>query len=160
MDDVILARAIHVLAVVIWIGGVGLVTTVLLPAIARFKSAEERVGFFESVERRFARQARATTIVAGLSGLYMIWRLDLWSRFAMPAFWWMHAMVAVWLLFSAMLFVAEPLFLHRWFLARASHAPERTFRLIQGLHWLLLCLSVLTVLGAVAGSHGGQLFSI
>ena len=38
MDDVTLARAIHVLAVVLWIGGVALVTTVLLPAVRRFKS--------------------------------------------------------------------------------------------------------------------------
>jgi len=30
MDDVAIARALHVLAVVLWIGGVGLVTTVLL----------------------------------------------------------------------------------------------------------------------------------
>ena len=35
MDDVTLARAIHVLAVVLWIGGGGLVTTVLLPAVRR-----------------------------------------------------------------------------------------------------------------------------
>src|SRR5215469_12429513 len=119
MDDVTLARAIHVLAVVLWIGGVALVTTVLLPAVRRFKSPEERVAFFESVEERFAAQARLTTAIAGLSGLYMIYRMDLWSRFALPAFWWMHAMVALWLAFSLMLFIAEPLFLHQWFLRRA-----------------------------------------
>jgi uncharacterized membrane protein len=39
MNDVTLARAIHVLAIVLWIGGVGLVTTVLLPAVRRFKMA-------------------------------------------------------------------------------------------------------------------------
>ena len=35
MDDVVIARALHVLAVVIWIGGVSMVTTVALPAIRR-----------------------------------------------------------------------------------------------------------------------------
>ena len=35
MDDVAIARALHVLAVVLWIGGVGLVTTALLPALRR-----------------------------------------------------------------------------------------------------------------------------
>jgi hypothetical protein len=34
--------------------------------------------------------------------------------------WWMHAMIAVWLLFTVVLFVAEPLILHRWLLARAQ----------------------------------------
>jgi uncharacterized membrane protein len=158
MDDVTLARAIHVLAVVLWIGGVALVTTVLLPAVRRFKSPEERVTFFESVEQRFASQSRVTTVLAGLSGFYMIHRLDLWGRFALAEFWWMHAMVGVWLLFSFMLFIAEPLFLHRWFSARAKAAPDSTFRLVQWLHWALLSLSVLTILGAVAGSHGSLLF--
>jgi uncharacterized membrane protein len=158
MDDLALARAIHVLAVVLWIGGVGLVTTVLIPAIRRFTSADERVAFFEMVEQRFAWQARVTTTLAGLSGLYMIYRMDLWYRFERAEFWWMHAMVGVWLLFSFMLFVAEPLFLHRWFLVRAKAAPESTFRLIQRLHWVLLGLSLVTVLGAVAGSHGGLFF--
>ena len=158
MDDLALARAIHVLAIVLWIGGVGLVTTVLLPAVRRFASAGERVAFFEKVERRFAWQARVTTALAGLSGLYMMYRMDLWYRFARAEFWWMHAMVGVWALFSFMLFVAEPLFLHKWFLARAKAAPESTFRLIQRLHWVLLGLSLVTVLGAVAGSHGGLFF--
>lgn len=35
MDDVVTARALHVLGVVIWIGGVSMVTTVALPAIRR-----------------------------------------------------------------------------------------------------------------------------
>lgn len=69
MDDVTLARTIHVLAVVLWIGGVGLVTTVLLPAVRRFKSPVEQVAFFEAVEQRFAGQARVTTAVAGLERL-------------------------------------------------------------------------------------------
>jgi hypothetical protein len=53
-----------------------------------------------------------------------------------------------------MLFVLEPLFLHRGFRARGRARPERTFRLIVGLHWFLLASSLITVSGAVAGSHG------
>jgi hypothetical protein len=37
-----------------------------------------------------------------------------------------------------MLFVWEPLWLHRRFLAHARRWPERTFTLIQRLHWILL----------------------
>lgn len=158
MDDVTLTRAIHVLAVVLWIGGVAFVTTVLLPAVRRFKSPDERIAFFEVVEKRFAVQARVTTMLVGLSGLYMIYRLSIWDRFLSVEFWWMHAMVGVWLLFSLMLFIAEPVFLHHWFLARATVAPDSTFRLIRWMHWTLLTVSVLTILGAVAGSHGAQFF--
>ena len=154
MDDVTIARSLHVIAVVLWIGGVAFVTTVLLPAVRGFTTPEERVRFFEIVERRFSGQARFTTALAGLTGLYMVVRLDLWDRFLSVAYWWMHAMVAVWLLFTLMLFVAEPLFLHRWLLARARAQPESTFRLIERLHRVLLTLSLVTLLGAALGSHG------
>ena len=155
MDDTAVARALHVLGVVLWIGGVGFVTTVLLPSVRRMKSAAERVAFFETVERSFAWQARGTTLLVGISGFYMAYRWDLWDRFRDPGYWWMHAMVLVWAVLSAMLFLAEPLFLHRWFLERATRRPEETFALIQRLHWVLLAVSLITALGAVAGSHGG-----
>lgn len=154
MDDVALARALHVLGVVLWIGGVGFVTTVLLPSVRRMKSVEERVRFFEALEGRFAWQARGTTLLVGASGFYMTWAWDLWDRFHDPAYWWMGAMVLIWLLFTLMLFVAEPLFLHRWFLERARERPASTFRIIEVMHWVLLILSLVTVMGATAGSHG------
>jgi uncharacterized membrane protein len=158
MDDVTIARGLHVLAVVLWIGGVGFVTTVLLPAVGRVADPKNRLTLFEQAERRFAWQARATTLIAGLSGFYMAWRLDLWDRFRLPAYWWMHAMVLVWLVFTLMLFVLEPLVLDRRWAERARTEPESTFRLIQRLHWTLLTISLITVLGAVLGAHGVLLF--
>jgi hypothetical protein len=67
MDDTTIARTIHVLAVVLWIGGVGFVTTVLLPAVRRMKSPADRLNFFDDIERHFAWQARITTLLAGLA---------------------------------------------------------------------------------------------
>jgi uncharacterized membrane protein len=158
MIDVTVALAIHVVAVVVWIGGVAMVTTVLLPAVRRFKDPRERFAFFATIERGFAVQARATTLLAGVSGFYMAQRLSLWSVFMTIEGWWLDAMLVVWLLFTFMLFVAEPLFLDRWLQARAQRAPDATFALLQWLHWALLTLSLLTILGAVAGSHGLSLF--
>ena len=54
MGDWILARVLHVLGVVLWIGGLAMVTTVLLPASRRLAAPEQRVEFFERVEGRFA----------------------------------------------------------------------------------------------------------
>ena len=110
MDDVTIARALHVVSVVLWIGGVGFVTTVLLPAVRHLKEPNERLEFFDWIERRFAREARFWTIVVGVTGFYMLARFDLWDRFSYPAYWWLDAMIAVWLLFTLMLFVVEPLF--------------------------------------------------
>ncbi len=154
MNDWVIARVLHVLGVVLWIGGVAMVTTVVLPATRRLRTPAERVAFFEKIEHGFAAQSRITTLITGLSGFYLVHRLDLWQRFARAEYWWMHAMVAVWALFTLVLFVLEPLFLHRWFIERAQRAPESTFRLVTRLHWVLLALSLITVAGAVAGSHG------
>ena len=82
----------------------------------------------------------------------MLIRLDAWDRFLSARMWWMHAMVIVWLLFTLMLFVAEPFFLHRRLRERARTKPEITFRAVERFHWLLLAL--ITILGALAGSHG------
>jgi uncharacterized membrane protein len=155
MDDVAIARAIHVLAVVVWIGGVAMVTTILLPIARRGDAA---LAWFEAAEKRFAGQARVATLLAGASGLFMLDRQDLWYRFAMAEFWWMHAMVGVWLLFTFVLFVAEPLFLDRWFRRRTVADPQAALALIQRFHWVMLALSLLTILGAAAGSHGLLLF--
>ena len=149
-----IARALHVLAVVLWIGGVAMVTTVLLPAVRRHGDPAEWVELFERLESRFAAQARWTTLIAGVTGFWLVWRSDMWSRFVEPRFWWMHAMVVVWLLFTAMLFVIEPLFLHRRLRERARRDPVGTLVLIERLHRVLLALSLVTVFGAVAGSHG------
>lgn len=158
MIDFELAIVIHVLSVVLWIGGVAMVTTVILPAVRRFKSASERLAFFDAIERRFSWQARATTVLAAASGFYMAHRLQLWPQFLEPAYWWLDAMVVVWLLFTVMLFIAEPLFWHRWLASCAKRDPERTFTLVQRLHWVLLILSLATIVGAVAGSHGLSFF--
>ena len=154
MNEFAIARALHVLAVVLWIGGVAFVTTVLLPAVRRSYPAEDRLAFFDRFERRFAWQARFTTLLAGATGFWMTQRFGLWPRFAEPGFWWMHAMVAVWVIFTLMLFVFEPLVLHRWLERRTAHDAEGTFALVERLHWVLLALSAIAVLGAVAGAHG------
>jgi uncharacterized membrane protein len=86
-------------------GGIAFVITVLLPAVREIKVSAERAVYFASVERQFGVQARVTTAIAGLTGLYMVVRLDLWDHFLSAAYWWMHAMVALWLLFTFMLFV-------------------------------------------------------
>ena len=158
MNDFAIARALHVVAIVLWIGGVGMVTTVLLPAVRRFKDIDERVAFFSAVERRFAWQARVTTLVAGATGFYMLDRLDLWPGLFARQTWWLGAMALLWLIFTLLLFVAEPLFLDAWFEKGARTAPERTFAIIQYLHVFLLALSLVTVFGAVAGSHGQVFF--
>jgi uncharacterized membrane protein len=129
-------------------------TTVALPAVRRGELGENRLRAFQAVEHRFVWQARAAVIVAGLTGFYMTWRLDLWDRFRVAEFWWMHAMVCVWLLYAFVLFVAEPLILHRYFGRWATARPQVAFAWLHRAHEVLLLLGIVTILGAVAGSQG------
>lgn len=159
MDDLAFARALHVLGVVVWIGGVAMATTVAIPATRRGELGADRLAAFHAIERRFVWQARAAVILVGLTGFYMIAKLDLWDRFREPAvFWWMHAMVALWLVFALILFVGEPLVLDRRFPQWVARRPEAAFAWLHRVHAALLTLGLITVFGAVAGSHGWPIF--
>ena len=99
MDDIVIARVLHILTVVHWIGGVARETTGILPAVARLSDPIRRIELFETVEGNFSLQAKFSVTIAGLSGFYMTYRLDVWDPFSDPRFWWMPAMVLVWAVF-------------------------------------------------------------
>ena len=156
MDDIVLARALHVLSLVHWIGGVGFVTLIVLP-IAKSRGGAEGWRYLHAIERRFSGQVRWSIALAGASGLWMTWRLDLWYRFRDPHFWWMDAMVGLWLVFALIVFGVEPLF-HVQIERRAQSDATAMLRRMMRVHWLLLAMAVLTVMGAVAGAQGVSFF--
>ncbi len=154
MEYFTLARVLHVLAVILWIGGVAMVTTVIIPAVKKLKSKEDQIKTFEQIEGKFALQAKITTLITGITGFYMLYVLDAWDRYFDYRFWWIHAMTLVWIIFSLILYVLEPLVLHKLFKKYAGDNPAKTFRFMHRMHWILLVLSLVTTAGAVAGSHG------
>lgn len=158
MDYLSLARTLHVLAVVLWIGGVAMVTTVIIPAVKKMKSAEEQMETFEKIEGRFSLQAKITTLITAATGFYML-HLYGWDRLLYLRYWWIHAMILVWLIFTVILFILEPFFLHKVFRKYVSNNPGRTFRIIHRAHWVLLILSLIAIFGAVAGGHGWYLIN-
>lgn len=153
MDWITIARALHLIAIVHWIGGLAMVTLVILPGIMRMPQ-ERRLETFLAIEERFAGQAKVSVTMAGLTGLYMVHGLVAWERFLDPGYWWMHAMVLVWVIFTFMLFVAEPLFLHTQVVRMAKRDPAATFALMLRAHRILLALATVTVGGAALGAHG------
>ena len=63
-------------------------------------------------------------------------------------------MTLVWVIFMLVLFVMEPLFLKRLFKKYGEKDPVRVMAYAHRLHWVLLGASVVTIVGAMAGSHG------
>jgi uncharacterized membrane protein len=155
IDDVEMARALHVVFVAHWIGGVAFVTLVALPLARSYADAGKGWALFEAIERRFAAQVRFSIPLAGATGLWIAWRLDLWGLFASPAFWWMDAMVLLWLLFMLIVFVIEPL-AHRRVAAMAAADPAALLIRLSRVHRVLLAAGIVTIFGAVAGAHGGM----
>lgn len=149
-NELALARALHVLAVVLWIGGVGFVTTVVLPEIARRTPAPARLAAFARFERRFVKQARVLVALAGASGFWMAYRLGYFSEGG-PVAWWLYAMIGLWCVFAAMLFVVEPLAARRK--AVGPKGSGKTFEMLTRAHRLLLAVSLLVVAAGVYGVH-------
>ncbi|MCP4125321.1 MAG: hypothetical protein GY751_26610 [Bacteroidetes bacterium] len=158
MEHLTFARILHVLAVILWIGGVAMVTTVIIPAIKRMKNKEDQISTFEQIEGRFAFQAKITTLITGITGFYMLHHLNAWNRYLDHRFWWIHAMTLIWIIFTVVLFILEPLVLHKKFKEYSEKNPGKTFGFLHRFHWVLLLLSLITVVGAVAGSHGWYFF--
>jgi uncharacterized membrane protein len=155
IDSLALARAIHVLALVHWIGGLAVVTTIVLPHARRLPDAKDAVAAFEAFERHFAFQVRISILLVGLSGLYMLAKLDAWDRFQHASFWWLDLMVAVWALFALMVYVLEPFVLHRRFREIALRNKDRAFAAATGFHAVALLISAFAISAGVFGAHGG-----
>jgi uncharacterized membrane protein len=152
MNELTIVRAIHVVSIVIWIGGVGFVTVILLPAIkSQFSFAQQKY-IFHLIESRFANIAKWMIVIAGISGFYMVDLLNAWDRFTLKQFFWMHAMVLLWFIFSLALFVVEPILEKRH--GKHSQNTKYSLQLTFWLHVLLLTVSLVTVFISVLGAHG------
>ena len=154
MSDLTIARAVHILSVVIWMGGVSFVTIVLIPILRRSSFQQDQLTIFNVVENRFASIARIMVLLAGISGFYMTYKLDAWSRFSQLQFFWMHAMVFVWSLFFLALFVIEPFILrNHGRMVKDGHSITN-LRKTQIIHSVILALSLITIVVSVLGAHG------
>lgn len=146
-----LARALHVVGVIWWVGGVAMVTATILPALRSAGLPDtERQRIFGAIRRRFVWQARAAVLLVGASGAYLLAYLGGIARLRTAAGgWWIDLMLVTWTVFALLLFVLEPLgLMHKTGIAR----KPRAFLLM---HVLLLVLALVTVAAGAIFAHGG-----
>ncbi|UCE72325.1 MAG: hypothetical protein JSU99_03170 [Nitrospiraceae bacterium] len=140
------ALIIHVLSVVVWIGGVAFVTLVTFPMILREEKSLEQVMMFQGVEHRFAKIAKLMVILAGLSGLYLLFEKGL-----SPGVW---IMIVVWTFYAALLFGLEKLIFKKIFSKPTDKLDTRkVFNILQGFHWVVLTLSALAIAAGIWTGH-------
>ena len=143
----VIALTIHVLSVVIWIGGVSFVTLVTFPMILRMDKSLEMVLMFQGVEHRFGKIAKVMVILAGLSGLYLINEkgisgIGVWI------------MIFVWVFYASLLFGLEKLMFKKLFGKPGDQTDmKKVFNILQGFHWIVLGLSFLAIAAGIYAGH-------
>jgi uncharacterized membrane protein len=139
---------IHVLSVVIWIGGVAFVTMVMFPVLRRAQSSLEQVLMFQAVEHKFARIARVLVILSGLTGGYMLYEKGMSA--AGHGLW---PMLFVWSIYAMLLFFLEPVLFRRLFPSDKKIRAEQVFFRLQVFHWFVLTLSLSAIAAGVWSGH-------
>ena len=133
-----------------------MVTMVLLPAIRSLPLSDIFFAFFEWIERRFAFHARILTVRSPERPALTCCTRPVGGRaISSPASWWLHAMTLVWVLFTILLFVLEPLVLHRKLLrSELAGIPRERPRMDPASTLDPSDFQPRAIAGAVAGSHG------
>ncbi|MEN8263316.1 MAG: hypothetical protein ABFR82_07630 [Nitrospirota bacterium] len=142
----VIALVIHVLSIVVWIGGVSFVTLVTFPMILRMEKSLEMVMVFQGVEHRFGKIAKVMVILAGLSGLYLIFEKGL-----SPGVW---IMIVLWVVYASLLFGLEKMIFKKLFSRPGEQADMKTvFNMLQVFHWVVLALSFMAVAAGIYAAH-------
>ena len=147
-------RAIHVLIVTLWIGGIFFVTFILHPAIIRHAPPGVRLKLFKAMHSPFGKWMRWYIVLVGITGVYLIQAMDMWWRFLDPHSWYLHAMVLVWAFEAFMRFGYGPLYMHRRNERWAEGRSEAVFEGMVGRQRFIGLVSLPTIFVAVAGAHG------
>ena len=144
--EYVIALTVHIMSVVIWIGGVSFVTLVTFPMIMRMDKSLEMVIMFQGTEHRFGKIAKVMVILAGLSGFYLLNEKGLST-----AVW---IMIFVWAFYASLLFGLERLIFKKLFGKPGEQADmKKVFNILQWFHWVVLGLSFLAIAAGVYQAH-------
>ncbi len=148
-----LSAALHVIGVVIWIGGVAFVTLVLFPMIHEMTDPMEKALLFQRVERRFARIVRVILVVVGLTGLYNLMAKGLYDLMPTAAGFWLDLMIAVFVVYALLIFGLEKALFKRVFKDVKNMNADQIFFRMTVFHWFVLGISLLAVGAGVVGTY-------
>lgn len=149
---------IHILTVILWIGGLGFITILILPMVVKMPDALQKVLLFQRIEHRFAPLARIYTVIVGVSGFSMFFILDFAPILFEKEGRFLLIMIAIWIFWVIMLFGLEPLIVKRILdnLAKEkgkSLEIEDLFNRMNILHFVLLFLSLAASASGIIFAH-------
>jgi uncharacterized membrane protein len=157
-----LMHIIHVLVVILWIGGLAFVTTMVFPIILNTQNALEKVLLFQRIEHRFARVARAYNLIVGVTGFIMLfttgWHRIMFTTPGIPLLF----MTLIWLFWFVMLFGLEPIVIKKMLdnMAKGGEKMEidAVFSRMNRMHWFMLFISLVAAAAGAVFAHGPLFF--
>ena len=143
---------IHVICVIIWIGGVAFVTTVIFPMMYRTECSLEKALLFQGVEHRFAGMVKWLVAIVGVTGFWM-----LSAKYGVAILLQTRGIGVVILLFAWTLYTTV-LLSERKIFGKIFADPEKidmnkALKMINVMHWVLLGVSFSAVAGGVWFGH-------
>ena len=147
---------IHVLGVVLWIGGVAFVTLIVFPLIIKMEGSLEQVLFFQRVEHQFAKIAKLCVLIVGLTGAWLLYLTGQWKQLFTLQGIGPTAMLFVWSFYVLVLFFERRLF-QLIFSNQGQQDMKKVFYKLTVFHWVVLGLSLLATGIGVWTGHGGHI---
>lgn len=138
---------LHVLAVVIWIGGVAFVTAIVFPVLGRMEDSMAKVSFFMGFEKRFQFLAKILVIIAGATGILLFFERGGLRSLTNTEALLLGYKFSVWLLYFALLFGAEKRLMAT--LISPTTPVEKAFKRMTLFHWVVLILSLLAIISGI-----------
>lgn len=149
----IILLIIHIMGVIIWIGGVTFVTTVVFPMMYRTEGSLEKALLFQRVEHRFAGIVRWVIAIVGLTGFWMLYLKYGFGILSEGRGIGILIMIFAWGLYTTVLLTERKIF-GKIFANPEKIDMDRALRMINGMHWFLLGTSFSAVGTGVWFAHG------
>jgi len=154
----LLMHIVHLLAVIVWIGGLVFVTGIVLPMAIKTPDPLQKVLTFQRIEHRFAPLAKAYNIITGITGFVMVWQMGWYELYFTREGWALTFMTAIWLFWFVMLVGLEPIVIKKMLdkMARdgAKMDIDGIFRKVKTLHWFMVAISLAAAAAGALVAHG------
>ncbi len=143
---------IHVICVIVWIGGVSFVTTVIFPMMYRTEGSLEKALLFQGVEHRFAGMVKWLIAAVGVTGFWLLSAKYSFSIIFEPHGFGILIMLFAWTLYTVILLSERKIF-GRIFADPEKIDMNKALKMINAMHWCLLIISFSAVAGGVWFGH-------
>jgi uncharacterized membrane protein len=137
---------IHVIGVIVWIGGVAFVTMVIFPMMYRTEGSLEKALLFQGVEHRFSGIVRWLIVIVGGTGFYLLSAKYGFSILSTQRGLGILIMLFAWTFYTVVILSEKKIF--------GKIDMDKALTMINAMHWVLLTVSFSAVAAGIWFAHG------